>query len=155
MDAIFQREIEKVVVVFKTLVESKPIRYPLGVRTLPEKGIYLFSEKGAHQYVGRSDSIRDRLNMHQRESADINSASFAALIAKKDCGIKAVSYKAAAPGSHYSDQPDFRKAFSLAKKRIRQMEIKVIEETDPVRQALLELYTASVLKTPYNDFSNH
>ena len=30
-----------------------------------------------------------------------------------------------------------------------------VEETDAVKQALLEIYTAVVLKTPYNDFDNH
>ena len=33
--------------------------------------------------------------------------------------------------------------------------IRFVEETDPVRQALLEIYVAAVLGTPYNDFDNH
>jgi hypothetical protein len=35
------------------------------------------------------------------------------------------------------------------------MEIRFVEETHPVRQALLEIYVATVLETPYNDFDNH
>ena len=35
------------------------------------------------------------------------------------------------------------------------MKIRFVEETDPVRQALLEIYVATVLETPYNDFDNH
>ena len=35
------------------------------------------------------------------------------------------------------------------------MEIRVVEEADPVSQALLEIYAAMVLPTKYNDFSNH
>jgi len=30
-----------------------------------------------------------------------------------------------------------------------------VEETDPTRQALLEIYAATVLKTPFNDFDTH
>ena len=35
------------------------------------------------------------------------------------------------------------------------MEIRFVEETDPVRQALLEIYVATVLETPYNDFDTY
>jgi hypothetical protein len=35
------------------------------------------------------------------------------------------------------------------------MDIRFIEESDPVRQALLEIYVASALQTPFNDFDNH
>jgi hypothetical protein len=50
---------------------------------------------------------------------------------------------------------DFKSAFDKAKKRITSMDIRFVEESDPTRQALLEIYTATVLKTPYNDFDNH
>jgi hypothetical protein len=32
------------------------------------------------------------------------------------------------------------------------MDVRYVEETDPQRQALLEIYVAVVLETPYNDF---
>ncbi len=35
------------------------------------------------------------------------------------------------------------------------MDIRYVEETDPIKQALLEIYTATALRTPYNDFENH
>jgi len=35
------------------------------------------------------------------------------------------------------------------------MDLRYVEESDPVRQTLLEVYIAVVLKTPYNDFNNH
>jgi hypothetical protein len=35
------------------------------------------------------------------------------------------------------------------------MDLRFVEESDPIRQALLEIYSARVLKTPYNDFDNH
>lgn len=155
MDEIFRQHIKCVVAKFDSLVSSAAFHYPLPPKVIPDSGVYLFSENKKHLYVGRSDSIRKRLNTHQRESAKVNSAAFAALIAKSDCGIVQVSYTAAAPGAHYSDRADFKNAFQRAKNRIRQMDIRVVAENDPVCQALLELYAASVLKTPFNDFSNH
>ncbi len=35
------------------------------------------------------------------------------------------------------------------------MQVRYVEERDPLRQALLEIYVALVLKTPYNDFNTH
>jgi hypothetical protein len=35
------------------------------------------------------------------------------------------------------------------------MDLRFVEESDPVRQTLLEVYVAVVLATPYNDFDNH
>jgi hypothetical protein len=35
------------------------------------------------------------------------------------------------------------------------MDLRFVEESDPTRQALLEIYAATILKTPYNDFENH
>ena len=49
----------------------------------------------------------------------------------------------------------FRGAFDAAKARIRAMDLRYVEESDPVRQTLLEVYVAVVLGTPYNDFDNH
>jgi len=35
------------------------------------------------------------------------------------------------------------------------MTIRVVEEADPLRQALLEMYVAIALDAKYNDFDNH
>lgn len=35
------------------------------------------------------------------------------------------------------------------------MDVRYVEEVDPVKQTLLEVYVATVLGTPYNDFENH
>ena len=35
------------------------------------------------------------------------------------------------------------------------MELRYVEETDPLRQALLEIYASIVHATPYNDFNTH
>lgn len=46
-------------------------------------------------------------------------------------------------------------AFKRAKERVRAMEFRAVEESDQTRQALLEVYCAIALKTPYNDFGTH
>ena len=51
--------------------------------------------------------------------------------------------------------PAFGPAFIRAKARAAAMDLRYVEEADPVRQALLEIYVAVTLKTPYNDFDNH
>ena len=35
------------------------------------------------------------------------------------------------------------------------MDLRYVEETDQVRQCLLEIYAAVVLDTPYNSFGTH
>ena len=49
----------------------------------------------------------------------------------------------------------FMDAFARAKDRVRMMEFRAVEESDQTRQALLEIYCAIALKTPYNDFGTH
>jgi hypothetical protein len=51
--------------------------------------------------------------------------------------------------------PTFAAAFIAAKERIRKMEYRYVEEAHQNRQALLEIYCAVVLETPYNDFGTH
>ena len=49
----------------------------------------------------------------------------------------------------------FKGVFKAQKERLRLMEIRIIEEADAYRQALLEMYVSVALGTPYNDFNNH
>jgi hypothetical protein len=49
----------------------------------------------------------------------------------------------------------FAPAFEAAKRRIASMDLRYVEESDPTRQALLEIYVATALKTPHNNFDNH
>lgn len=56
---------------------------------------------------------------------------------------------------HLMTQGHFRAAFDAQKARLREVDIRVVEEVDPNRQALLEMYASIALRTPYNDFGNH
>jgi len=53
------------------------------------------------------------------------------------------------------ENPAFAHAFASAKARICGMDLRYVEEAEPVRQTLLEVYVAVVLEAKYNDFDNH
>ncbi len=54
-----------------------------------------------------------------------------------------------------ADDAAFAAAFKAAKERVRAMQVRYVEEIDPLRQALLEIYASIVLATPYSDFNTH
>jgi GIY-YIG catalytic domain len=155
MDKHFQRRLDEVSASYDRLKASPPLGFPLGKAKLPKSGVYLFSEKGKHLYVGRSDNIRRRLGLHTRPGSDYFQASFATLLAKEECQLIANYQRRRTDPLHFGNQRVFRRAFTESKIRIRAMHIRVVEEVDPVNQALLEIYAAIVLPTRYNDFSNH
>ena len=145
---------ELVVLKFKELITSAPFSIPL-LKALPKAGVYLFTENADNLYVGRSDNIRRRFGLHTNPGSQHNQASFAALLAKEETQLKA-SYKIRRNDPlHYSRAETFLASFAIAKQRIRGMEFRAVEESDPVNQALLEVYVAVVLPTKYNDFRNH
>ena len=133
-----------------------PLTYGALPRRMPRSGIYLFTEAGRHLYVGRSNGMRNRYGLHCRPGATHRQAHFAFLLAREATGRTKASYRAGAdsrPGLMLD--PTFADAFVAAKERIRAMEYRYVEEADKNRQALLEIYCAVVLGTPYNDFGTH
>jgi hypothetical protein len=118
-------------------------------RDIPKQGVYLLSEGRRHLYVGRSDDMHQRLARHFRKSSRHNAASFAFLLAREISGNP--------PGTRAQlmENRRFLAAFKREKVRIRDMRLRFVRETDPTRQALLEIYVAVVLRTPYNDFETH
>jgi len=124
-------------------------------RVMPTRGVYLLSENGRHLYVGRSNGIRKRLRRHSRPSAKHNAASFAFRLTKELLNIGPGTYRKGQGRRDLAIQDTFVNEFQAAKTRIRAMQIRFIEEADPIRQGLLELYAAVVHCTPYNDFDTH
>ena len=53
------------------------------------------------------------------------------------------------------NEKEFCDAFAFAKTCLAEMDLRFVEEADPTRQAMLEIYVATVLKIPCNDFENH
>ena len=121
----------------------------------PIPGIYLFSEAGKHLYVGRSNSIQKRYVAHMSESSKHNTAAFAMILARDATGRKRSYVKGLDNRDAPMADPAFMNAFNEQKRRIRAMDFRYVEEVDPLKQTLLEVYCAVALKTPHNDFDNH
>ncbi|MFZ0694914.1 MAG: hypothetical protein WAN51_12345 [Alphaproteobacteria bacterium] len=122
---------------------------------MPRSGVYPFGEGGRHLYVGRSNSLRDRHGRHCRPGATHRQAAFAFLLAREQTGQVKAAYKTEGSRGCLVQQPGFERAFTEAKAPIREMDYRYVAEDDQTRQALLEIYCAVVLGTPYNDFGTH
>jgi hypothetical protein len=140
---------------FDALMAMRPVCYSSLPRGMPERGIYLFSEGDRHLYVGRTNRLRNRLAGHCRPSSSHFSATFAFRVAREETGYVKASYSQANSRPALTIDPVFGPAFTRAKVRLSGMDLRFVEETDAIRQALLEIYVAVTLKTPYNDFDNH
>lgn len=156
MNPRFQNFLEGLEPSFNQLMNSRPITNGVFTGELPKAGIYLFTENGRHLYVGRSNDIRGRYGRHCNPGATHRMAAFAFRLAREATGRVSASYK---PGPESRaglvTDPIFLDAFERSKSRIRAMEFRSVDEADPIRQYLLELYAAIALDTPYNDFDNH
>ena len=151
MNARFRKHVERLEGKFRELIGTKPFRVDQLPKNVPTSGVYLFSEGKKHLYVGRSREIRRRLNYHC--SGQCTVATFAFHLAREGSGFLRATYKPKGSRKELAANPKFKRAFGKATKRVREMRIRFVEETDPVRQALLELYAAISLKTKYNKFA--
>lgn len=133
----------------------EPVTVATLPREMPTSGIYLFSESGQHLYVGRTNTIRKRLQNHCRPSSGHNSATFAFRLARQLTGQTNATYTAAGSRSFLQSHPEFGPVFVAQKERVRNMSARFVSEPDPMRQALLEMYVSVSLGTPHNDFDNH
>lgn len=155
MDSRFAAYVDSLAPSFQRLMAAHPVRVTALPKDAPQSGVYLFSEGTRHLYVGRTDRLRERLQEHCRPSSPHNSAPFAFRLAREVTEQLVASYMTEGSRRSLAADPDFRHAFTQAKARVRQMDVRWVEESDALRQALLEIYVAVVLKTAYNDFRNH
>lgn len=155
MNHRFRKLVEDLEPTFQALVRKRPVRSTALPRDLPKRGVYLFSEAEKHLYVGRTDNLRRRIQDHCRESSNHNKATFAFRMARRETGHTRASYSTSGSRGELETDPVFGPAFGRAKARIRSMDLRFVEEGDATRQALLEIYAATVLGTPFNDFENH
>jgi hypothetical protein len=156
MDPRFLPYIEHLNPKMQALISMVPVTPMSLPKVMCKKGVYLLSEGETHLYVGRSNHISKRLSRHCRPGATHGMAAFAFRLAREETGNLRATYKKGA-GSRAAlvTQGSFLNAFNDAKARIRQMSVRFVEETDPIKQALLEIYVSVVLQTPYNDFDTH
>lgn len=76
-------------------------------------------------------------------------------MARLQTGRIEAAYTATGSRSALIKDPEFGSLFATSKARIRHFNLRFVEEDDPTRQALLEIYVATVFETPFNDFENH
>ena len=155
MDVTFKRYVEQLHPSFEKLVNMEPVNILNLPKERPRQCVYLFSEGGRHLYVGRSNNFRNRLRQHSIDGAQHNQAVFAFRLARESTGKTEVSYKSEGSRKSLETDSDFAQAFLLAKRRVRALDLRYVEETNQLRQALLEIYVAVALQTPYNDFGTH
>ncbi len=137
------------------LLAMEPVTRVSLPKGMPKEGVYLFSEGREHLYVGRSRDIRGRIARHSRPSATHRMAAFAFRLAREATGNLAASYTVKGSRSELMKDTVFQDAFDNAKVRIRKMDVRFVEEAEPVRQTILEIYVAVSLQTPYNEFRTH
>ncbi len=155
MDEKFAAHIAALHPKFEAMLAMSPVSPAALPKDVPGRGIYLFSEDDEHLYVGRSNTIRKRLQTHCRPSSGHNGATFAFLLACEQYGRGSAAYKGLGSRSDLEKTPEFAAIFSASKERVREMDVRYVEENDPTTQALLEIYAAIALETRYNDFDTH
>ena len=155
----FRAHIDLLPAAFTRLLEMEPVdRQTVRSRLSPKEpvaGIYLFSELNRHLYVGRSNNLRKRILTHGQAGSRHNEAAFAVRIAREMTGKVVAAYSGDEVRAALAGNEDFKLAFREAKRRVSEMTVRFVAEPDPVRQCLLEVYVATALGTPYNDFDNH
>lgn len=155
MDAEFRKHLAIAHRKLRALLGSTPVRADALPMKMPASGVYLFTERGKHLYIGRSNRLRKRIPLHYRRSSKHSSAALAFRLARRATRREVASYMTEGSRKHLAADPSFARAFQRAKERIRRMEVRFVEERDQLRQTLLEVYAAATLSTPHNDFDTH
>ena len=125
---------------------------------LPKKaGLYVFYE-GTEKpiYVGRTKDIRQRIQLHTRDSSKSESASFTFILAKTEYKLISKEEKKQTR-KVLMDNAEFIPIFKNQKERVKNMHLKYILEEHDILQTMLEPYFAYKLKTypDYNTFETH
>lgn len=130
----------------------------LGKGALPTNGgIYVFYENVDKAiYVGRTKNIRQRIQMHTRNSSDHYSASFTFNLAKMQYRLFVPEEKKLTRNDLMNDLA-FIPIFNEQKFRVKNMHIKFFVEEHDILQTMLEPYFAFKLKTypEFNTFETH
>jgi hypothetical protein len=155
VDERFREHVESLVPKLVALIGMTPVTVPTLPREMPARGVYLFSEGDEHLYVGRTNTLRKRLQNHCRPGSTHFKATFAFRLAREVTGNTRATYRTKGSRAALLLDPAFGQAFVAAKARVRRLSVRYVEEGDAIRQCLLEVYAAVVLKARYNDFDNH
>lgn len=123
--------------------------------SLPKcRGIYVFYENEISIYVGRTNSIKNRIQWHTRPSSGSESASFAFNLAKRDYGSKGEIKQTR---KALMQIEEFKEIVNNHKLNLANVKFKYIAIENDILQTMLEPYLALKLNTyPLNNtFENH
>ncbi|MBN3033198.1 MAG: hypothetical protein JW873_03805 [Candidatus Saganbacteria bacterium] len=149
MNSRFRKIIKSIEDKYRRLISSQPAERS----KIPIKGgVYLFSKGKKHKYVGRAKNLKRRVICHSMPS--VKDAPFAFRLARKKTK-RPPTYRTKGSRNELWKDPKFRAAYAEAQKKIKKMDVRYVKEEKPINQALLEIYTAFALSTPYNDFEVH
>jgi hypothetical protein len=161
LDATFAAAISTLHEGLETLLRCEPFTFSTKPRHIPVSAVYLFTEeqpfygRATPLNVGRTNHFRQRLGNHCRPSSQANQSVFAFKLAREAAGLTEAMYTGPNTRAGLMQNPAFADGFKTAKQRFNAMNIRFVEEQDQIKQALLEIYCAVALATPYNDFSTH
>ena len=115
MNEIFRQYTESLDPSFQRLMQMEPVTVATLPKDIPTAGIYLFSEADKNLYVGRTNTIRNRLQNHCRPSSGHNSATFAFRLAKQLTGQTNATYTEQGSRAYLQNNPEFGTVFVAQK----------------------------------------
>lgn len=129
--------------------------YPLRPRRLfpREPGVYVIYEADKPLYTGRSKNIWQRIGNHIGGRPE--QSAFAFRLARNTTDNLVATYRPEGSRKNLMTTPAFRAAFDVESSRVQAMQARFVVIPNLLIQHLFEVYTATALKTPYNDFGTH
>ena|SRR3990172_3584025 len=155
MNESFKKHVEALNPSYSRLLGMEAVCITKLPKEMPTSGVYVLYEDEHPVYVGRSNRMKSRLQEHCRPSSNHNTAPFAFRLAREQTGRVKASYTRKGSRSELEQDPTFKIEFDISKQRVRAMKVRYVEERDPIRQYLLEIYVAMSTEAKYNDFDTH
>lgn len=122
-------------------------------KKLTDQGVYVFYEGEKALYVGRSNQIHKRIQIHGTESAPPGKASFAFRLLAKKCNFE-IGNRTGTDRSQKAKEHagEFRKQ----KQRVRRMQVRAVAVPDVNESYFFEAYAILALgTTKFNKFEPH
>lgn len=154
-NAAFSTYADQLPILLAALRACPPITRAAIIRHIPRhtSGIYVFYHHGQPVYVGRTRDLHRRLHEHSRPGSSHYSASFAFLRARHAAEVTGHSTSLAGfARPALATHAVFGPLFMAEKEVVAEMLIRWLQVEDAITQALLEVYAALELRTPFNSF---
>ena len=151
MDQTFEDAVAAVKAGFDRLVRAPAVCVREVPRDAPKKAVYVFYDGEQPLYVGRTNRLPSRMADHV--SPHHGKAAFAFRLARDE--FEQANKSARTARKKLASDADFRHMFKAKCGWVGALTVRYVEEPDPIRQTLLEVYAAMMLKTEHNSLDNH